>query len=186
MNTPHTFAIEVLRLFGERLQSKTADLQLLVESGASFEEWLAAEAYLACKPHETAGLFCEVAARPTYGSENVDDDGRPDSARGGLRVGGSSDTTDHRWLFAEFVVLPDSNVEEAITRLKRLGWKKSVAMLVVASANRGDSNKDLAKFAFWNWTTITDTRLFSWPGGSLVVKAFDIKRDPANVIAMSR
>lgn len=186
MDTPHTMAVEVLRLIGERLRSKPADLHDLVQSAASSKEWLAAEAFFACKPREIAGDFCEVVARPTYGSENVlDDSGQPDSTRGDLRVGGSYETTDHRWFFAEFVVIhnidePQRVIEAAIARLKRLGWKRSISAMILVVASPNDTP------AMWNTPALDEPLVLSLPdGGSISIKAFDIKRDPSHVIGTS-
>jgi hypothetical protein len=50
--------------------------------------------------------FCEVAAKPSYSSEGVADDGGGlDRKQGDLRVGGSYDADDHRWVLAEFALI---------------------------------------------------------------------------------
>ena len=191
-----TFAADVFRTVCDQLAEKAADLRLLVEAGSSFEEWLTWEAFLACKLRQASYPFCEVAARPTYASEGVAGDGDSNQDRGDLRVGGPNDGADHCWVFAEFVLLHDGNrtggewvrkVEAEADKLLRLGWKKSASLLIVAAASRGDVMKewgdDLAGCAVWNQPALTDPCIFSLPGsGSVVVKAFDIKRNPADTL----
>ncbi|WP_145240837.1 hypothetical protein [Urbifossiella limnaea] len=137
----YTFAVDVFRTVCDRLSAKAADLRLMVETGSSFEEWLTWEAFLACKLRQADYPFCEVAAKPTYASENVaDDGGDADQIFGDLRVGGPEDGADHCWVFAEFALLHDGNraggkrlwkIEANADKLKRLGWKRSAALLVV-------------------------------------------------------
>ena len=94
------------RIVCARLEAKAADLRLMVETTSSFEEWLNWEAFLACKLREASYPFCEVAAKPSYSSEGVADDGGGlDRKQGDLRVGGSYDADDHRWVFAEFALI---------------------------------------------------------------------------------
>ena len=169
----------------------------MVETTSSFEEWLNWEAFLACKLRQAGYPFCEVAAKPTYASENVaDDSGDPDRNLGDLRVGGSYEEGDHRWVFAEFALLHDGNrpggkwlrkIEADADKLKRLGWKRSASLLVVAAASRGDVLSKwtdfLAGCAVWNQPALTDPVFIDLPGGgSVVLKAFDIKQDPAHVL----
>jgi hypothetical protein len=192
---------DVFRTVCERLAAKAADLRLMVETGSSFEEWLAWEAFLACKLRQADYPFCEVAARPTYASEGVaDDGGDPDRNLGDLRVGGPDDGANHCWVFAEFVLLHDGNrpggewlrrVEADADKLRRLGWKKSASLLVVVAAGRGDVltewADDLAGSAVWNRPALTDPVVIALPGGgSVVLKAFDIKRDPADTLTGTR
>ncbi len=130
MGDPHAFAADVCRAVCDRLAEKAADLYLLVAAAAPFGGWLEAEAFLACRRRQNDHGWCEVAARPTYGSEGVaGDDGRPSADRGSLRVGGSGEPGDHRWLFAEVVLLLDgegrleewrARTETASARLLRL------------------------------------------------------------------
>ena len=197
MAESYQFTIDVLRTVCERLAAKAIDLRLLVETGSSFEEWLVWEAFLACKLREASYPFCEVAAKPTYASEGVTAEGNdPDQDRGVLRVGGPNDGADHCWVFAEFVLLHDGNcggrewlrkVEAAADRLKRLGWKKSASLLIVVAVSRGDVltdwADDLAGCAVWNQPALADPCIFSLPGGGTVVlKALDIKRNPADTL----
>ncbi len=194
MGNSYQFTVDVFRTVCERLQAKADDLRVLVEAGSSFEEWLTWEAYLACTLRQESYPFCEVAAKPTYASEGVAGDA--DQDRGDLRVGGPNDGADHRWVFAEFVLLHDGNhaggewlrkVEAAADRLKRLGWKKSASLLIVVAASRGDVITEWAHYlagcAVWNQPTLTDPFVVSLPGGGTVVlKAFDIKRNPADTL----
>ena len=153
---------------------------------------------LACKLREATHPFCEVAAKPSYASEGVADDGDdPDRGLGDLRVGGPDDGADHCWVFAEFVLFHDGNrtggqwprkIEAAADRLKRLEWKKSATLLIVVAASRGDVltdwADDLAGCAVWNQPALTDPVVISLPGsGTVVVKALDSKRDPAHVLS---
>jgi hypothetical protein len=197
MSESHGFATDVFRIVCARLAAKTADLRLMVETTSSFEEWLNWEAFLACKHRQATYPFCEVAAKPTYASEGVaDDDGDPDRKLGDLRVGGPDDGANHCWVFAEFALLHDGNrtgdkwrrkIEADAARLKRLGWKKSASLLVVVAASWGDVLTEwadyLANFPIWNQTALTDAFVLDLPGGgSVVVKAFDIKQDPAHTL----
>jgi hypothetical protein len=190
------FTVDVFRTICDRLAAKSADLRLLVESDTSFKEWLVWEAFLACKLRQESYPFCEVAAKPTYASEGVADDGDPDRNSGDLRVGGPNDGADHCWAFAEFVLLHDGDrpggdwlrrIEAEVDKLKRLGWKKSASLLIVVVASRGDVMTQradgLAGCAVWNRPALTDPFVISLPGGGTVVlKALDIKRDPAHTL----
>jgi hypothetical protein len=191
-----TFAVDVFRTVCDRFRSKAADLELLVEAGSSFEEWLDWEAYLACKLGQENYPFCEVAAKPTYASEGITTGaGDPDDTRGDLRVGGPNDGANHCWLFAEMVLAgADANAdrgwvkraEAATGRLKRLGWKKSAALLILVAVCTGDGPAGLADAAneIWNRPALTDPCVIPLPGGgSVVVKAFDIKQHPADVLS---
>lgn len=192
----YTFAVDVFRTVGDRLREKAADLGLLVEAAASFEGWLAREAFLACKRRQAGYPFCEVAADPTYASEGVAGDGDTDGNPGGLRVGGPDDGANHCWVFAEFALLHVGNregggwrrtVEARADRLMRLGWKKSAALLIVAAASRGDVTTEwadaLTGCTVWNRPALTDPCDVALPGGgSVVLKALDIKRDHADTL----
>ena len=195
MGSSYTFAVEVFRTVCDRLASRAAELRLMVETTSSFEEWLNWEAFLACKHRQATYPFCEVAAKPTYASEGVaHDGGDPDRGLGDLRVGGPDDGADHCWVFAEFALLHDGNraegqwrrkTEEAAARLRRLGWRRSASLLVVLAASRGDVLTEwadyLADFAVWNQPALTDPFVLALPGGgSVVVKAFDLKQDPTH------
>lgn len=196
MGDSYQFTVDVFRTVCERLHAKAADLRLMVETGSSFEEWVNWEAFLACKLREASYPFCEVAVRPTYSSEGVPDDGDPGQDRGDLRVGGPNDGANHCWVFAEFVLLHDGNrtggewrqrIEAEADRLKRLGWKKSASLLIVVVASRGDVltdwADDLAGSAVWNRPALTDPFVIPLPGGGMgVLKALDIKRDPADTL----
>lgn len=197
MGDSYAFAVDVFRIVCDRFQAKAADLRRMVETGESFESWLIWEAFLACKGMQEYYPFCEVAAAPTYASEGVADDGRdPERNRGDLRIGGPDDGANHCWLFAEFALLHDGNrtgdawrrtIEAAALRLERLGWKRSAALLVVLVASRGeplaDRADDLDGCAVWNRPALTDPFVAALPdGGTFVVKAFDIKRDPAHIL----
>jgi hypothetical protein len=192
-----SFAVDVFRTVCVRLRSKAADLQLLVEAGSSFEAWLHWEAYLACKLRQESYPFCEVTAKPTYASEGVATEaGDPDRNFGDLRVGGPNDGADHCWLFAEIVLAGGDEsadrewvkrVEAATGRLKRLGWKKSAALLIVVMVSRTiDRPAGVADVVneVWNRPSLTDPCVIPLPGvGSVVVKAFDIKGSPANMLS---
>lgn len=200
MPDPLTFAVDVFRTVCDRFRSKAADLELLVEAGSSFEEWLDWEAYLACKLGQENYPFCEVAAKPTYASECVTTEaGDPDRTFGDLRVGGPNDGADHCWLFAEVVLAgADENAdrgwvkraETATGRLKRLGWKKSAALLIVVMVSHTNDRPAGVADAVnevWNRPALTDPCVFLLPGGgSLVVKAFDIKQNPAETLSEDR
>ncbi|MBA4191451.1 MAG: hypothetical protein C0467_26020 [Planctomycetaceae bacterium] len=192
-----TFAVDVFQTVCDRLASRAADLGLLVETGSSFEEWLKWEAFLACKFCEATFPYCEVTAKPTYASEGVaDDGGDPDQNLGDLRVGGPNDGANHCWVFAEFVLVHDGNrtgrewlrkIEADVASLKRLGWKKSASLLIVVAASKGDvlteRTDDLAGSAVWIGPALVDPFVLSLPGGgTIVVKALDIKRNPADTL----
>jgi hypothetical protein len=191
----HTFAVDVFRTVCHRLEAKAVDLRLLIETTSSFEEWLNWEAFLGCKQREASYPFCEVAAKPTYASEGVaDDSGDPDRNFGDLRVGGPDDGANHCWVFAEFALLHDGTsgkwlrkVEADADKLKRLGWKKSASLLIVVAASKGDVLAEwadyLASFALWTQTPLTEQFVIALPGGgSVVLKAFDIKQDPSHTL----
>jgi hypothetical protein len=193
-----TFAVDVFLTVCVRLRSKAADLRLLVEAGSSFEAWLYWEAYLACKVRQERYPFCEVTAQPTYASEGITTEaGDPDRTFGDLRVGGPNDGADHCWLFAEFALLHDGTgakwlkkLEADAEKLKRLGWKRSAALLVVVAASRAEVRTEWADYlagcAVWNQLALTDPVVIALPGGgSVVVKAFDIKQNPADTLSVS-
>jgi hypothetical protein len=197
MDGARDFATDIFRIVCDRLADRAAELRLMVETSSSFEEWLNWEAFLACKHRQATYPFCEVAAKPTYASENVaDDGGDPDRKLGDLRVGASYEEGDHRWVFTEFALLHDGNragdkwlrkIQVDAAKLKRLGWKKSASLLVVVAASKGDVLAEwagyLANFAIWNQPALTDPFVLALPGGgSVVVKALDIKRDPADAL----
>lgn len=197
MGDTYTFAVDVVRTVGARLAARAADLRLLVETGESFEEWLIWEAFLACRGRQADAGWCEVAARPTYGSEGVTGgDGRPSADRGGLRVGGPGDGANHGWVFVEVALLHDGNraggewrarTEAAVARLLRLGWKRSAAVLVVVATGQRDAQTARTDFpagrADWTRPALTDPFTIVLPGGgSVVVTAFDVKHDPAHTL----
>lgn len=67
----------------------------------------------------------------------------------------------------------------------RLGWKKSTALMVVVAVGRGHMLAqwagDLSSCAVWNRPPLTDPSVVTPPGGgSGVLKALDIKRNPAD------
>lgn len=193
MGNSYTFAVDVFRTVCARLEAKAADLGLMSENDSSFEEWLTWEAFLACKLRQASYPFCEVAVKPSYASEGVTDGGEAD--RGDLRIGGPNDGADHCWVFAEFVLVHDGNraggewlrkVETNADKLKRLGWKKSAALLVVVEASRNAApteRNDLAGLSVWSRPALTDPFTIALPGGgSVIVEAFDIKRDPDHTL----
>jgi hypothetical protein len=196
MGDSHTFALDVFRTVCAGLEVRADDLHRLVEAGSSFEEWLVWEAFLACKLREASYPFCEVAAKPLYASEGVPSSGARDGDAGDLRVGGPNDGANHCWVFAEFVLLHDGNrlgrewrqkIESGASNLKRLGWKKSAALLIVVVASRGavltDWADNLAGCAVWNSPPLTDQFHLALPGGgSVVVKALDIKLNPSDTL----
>lgn len=195
MGDSYTFAVDVFRTVCDRLAAKAGDLRFMVETTSSFEEWLNWEAFLACKQHESSYPFCEVSAKPTYSSERVEDDGSDlDQNLGDLRVGGPDNGAEHCWVFAEFALLHDGTsgkwlrkIEADADKLKRLGWKKSASLLIVVAASKGDVLTEwadyLAGFAVWNRPALTEPFVIILPGGgSVVIKAFDIKRDPADML----
>lgn len=199
MSDAHSFAVDVLRIICRRFEEKAADLRLMAEAGTSFEAWLNGEAYLACKLQQSAYPFCEVTAKPPYGGVNgeevKDDNGNPYLKRGDLRVGATYEKGDHRWVFAEFAVLHDGNregdrwqrkVEKDVSRLKRLGWVNSISLLVLVAVSKSDVlttwGESLEAFAFWNRPPLTEPFVLSLPnGGSLVVRAFDVKQNEGDV-----
>lgn len=195
MNDSHSFAIDVLDLVCRRFEAKAADVSLLVESDARLKPWLVGEAYLACKLQQSTNPFCEVMAEPPYGGtngENVkDEDDNPLLKRGDLRVGATFEPGDHRWVFAEFAVLHPGirdiekwrkNVEKSAARLKRLRWVNSIALLVIVVVNGPDRSGDLDGFDVWNRPALTKPFACPLPdGGSLVIKAFDIKQRESDV-----
>ncbi len=191
-----TFAVDVFCTVCDRLRSKAADLQLLVEDGYSFEEWLHWEAYLACRLRQEGDPFCEVTAQPTYASEGVATEaGELDRTLGDLRVGGPNDGADHCWLFAEVVLACDGDssdcdwvtrAEAATGRLKRLRWKKSAALLIVVAVHTGDE-PGLADMPneVWKRPALTDPYVIPLPGGgSVAVTAFDIKQNPSDTLSV--
>jgi hypothetical protein len=78
-------------------------------------------------------------------------------------------------------------IEAEADKLKRLGWEKSASLLVVAVTSRGDVMTewadDLAGCAVWNQPALTDPFVVALPGGgTAVLKALDIKRDPDHTL----
>ncbi len=197
MTESHKFATDVYRIVCERLKARAVDIQVMAETASSFEEWLNWEAFLACKQHQKSYPFCEVTAKPTYASENVGTDGDDtDRGFGDLRVGGPNDGEHHCWVFAEIALLHDGNrtggkwlrkIESDADKLKRLGWVRSASLLIVVAVSRGDVLTEwadlLASFALWNQPALTTP--FTLPlsnGGSVFVKAFDVKRDSQHTL----
>lgn len=173
MGNASEFATDVFRTICEHLTDRTADLGRLMATGAPFDGWLEAEAYLVCRAVE--GKFAEVELRPTYGSEGLTDkDGQPSAERGGLRVGGIGEPGHHLWLFAEFVLLGgDRRPDDAAARLLRLGWKRSASLLIVVG--RGDAGIGRRPLTAAVGIALPD-------GKSVAVQAFDVKPDPADVL----
>ena len=198
MDNAYAVAVDVFRTGCGRLAERAADLSHLVGADAPLDGWLEGEAYLACRSRPADHPFAEVAARPTYGSEGVTgEDGRSSAERGGLLVGGVGEPGHHLWVFAEFVLLLDGDrraedwrarTEAAVARLLRLGWKRSASILVVAAAGRGDVGADWAgdqaALAAWHRPPLAPPFRLTLPGGgSAVVRALDVKRDPADTLA---
>jgi hypothetical protein len=82
----------------------------------------------------------------------------------------------------------DETLEAAVGRLLRLGWKRSASILVVAAVGRADVEsdwaEDLATFAAWHRPPLAAPFRLTLPGGgSAVVRASDVKRDPADTLA---
>jgi hypothetical protein len=188
----YAIAVDVFRFVCARLAERAGDLHHLADAGAPLDGWLEGEAYLACRTRSADHPFGEVTARPTYGSEGVVGvDGQPSPDRGGLLVGGVGGPGHHLWVFAEFVLLPDgarrtedgrARTEAAAARLLRLGWKRSASLLIVVAAGRGD----LTSLAPWSGPALADPFLLALPGGGSVgARAFDVKRDPADTLAVT-
>jgi hypothetical protein len=187
-----TFADDVVQTICERFQSKAADLQLLIETDSSFEEWLKWEAFLACKQRQASYPFCEVVAKPTYASEGIENDNTSD-----LRVGGPDEGANHCWAFLELVLFNCANdsseetsrkLKATIERLKQLGWKKSAALLIVVTVNLDNALEGVveSESEVWNRPTLTEPCVFQLPiRGLVVVKAFDIKQNPTDTLLRS-
>lgn len=194
------FAADIVRTICARIRERSSDVHSLVEAEFPLEGWFEAEAFLSCRHRQAEAGYCEVTAFPTYGSENVTGiDGQPSSETGALRVGGSGEPGDHHWFFAEFVILRQgdrtvedwqSRTEAAAARLLRLGWKRSASVLVVVAACRGnveaDWAGDLKSLHVWQQSPLVEPFQLTLPGGgSLIVKAFDMKRNPADTLTMA-
>lgn len=188
MADSYPFAVDVVRCIGERLSARAAELEVLIGT-AAFHGWLAGEAFLACKGRQAVYPYCEVEAAPTYTSEGVDAGGDHNRDAGDLREGGPDGGANHCWLFDEFAVIVDKSAEEwkpmvvaAADRLKRLGWKKSAALLIAVAVNRAP---ELPHNEVWNRAALTDQIVIQFPGGgSVVLTAFDVKRDPADTLTV--
>lgn len=177
-----TFAVAVARVIGEQLAAKRHELALLMQSHAPFKEWVAREAYLACQLGTTSVPFSEVTAMPTYASEGI-----PSEGTGDLRVGGPDDGANHCWAFVEFVVSPDagratSAISVHVERLRRLGWKKSAALLVVLyGASQPTNGRTLL-----NQPTLCKPLTFALPNGTwAILEVFDVKVDPTHILSVS-
>ncbi len=123
----------------------------------------------------------------------------PDRNFGDLRVGGPEDDANHCWVFAEFALLHDGNrtgrkslrkIEADVDKLRRLGWKRSAALLVVLAASTGNVITDwtdyLAGCAVWNQPALTDPVIIALPRcGSVVIKAFDIKHNQGDTLTVA-
>lgn len=186
MPDSYSFAVDVFQSIGERLSAKAAELELMTGT-AAFHGWLVGEAFLACKGRQASYPFCEVEATPTYASEEVASGGDSDRNAGDLRVGGPDGGANHCWLFAEFVVVGDGagrewqpKVVAAAERLKRLGWKKSAALVVAVGVNTTGS---LSDGVGWDCPALTAPVTIPLPdGGSVSVTAYDIKCDGADTL----
>lgn len=195
MSDSHRFAVDVLDLVCRRFESKAADL-VVIAGAEPFKAWLIGEAYLACKARQATFPFCEVTANPPYGGANgeevKDENDNPYLKCGDLRVGATFEKGDHRWVFAEFAVLHAGTrdtekwrrkVETSVSRLKRLGWVNSIALLVIVVVGGPDGvsiPEDFEKI--WNRPPLTEPFTCLLPdGGSLTVKAFDIKQRDSDV-----
>lgn len=180
MADSYSFAVAVVGCIGERLSAKAAEVGQLAGT-AAIDGWLVGEAYLACKGRQESYPFCEVEAAPTYASEGVAGEGEV----GGLRVGGPDGGADHCWLFAEYVVVGhegwqgNPTVVAAADRLKRLGWKKSAALLIAVTVNRDGVSP---AGAAWDRPALTAPVVIPFAGGQIVLTAFDIKREPADTL----
>lgn len=199
MTDAHRFAVDVLRIISDRFQEQAADLGRMAASGAAFDGWLNGEAFLACKLQQSGYPFCDVTLKPPYGGENgegvMDANGNPCLKRGDLRVGATDEKGDHRWVFAEFVLLHGGDrdgddwpqrIEQVVSRLKRLGWVNSISLLILVLVSQSEVLKEwgerLQRSGIWSRPALTQPFTLSLPGGgTLVVKAFDVKQDEANV-----
>lgn len=181
------FAVDVFRMICDRLTTKTADLRSMIETKTSFEEWLAWEAYLACKPRQADYPFCEVTAKPTYASEGITEERKPEDQPGDLRVGAAFEADDHRWLFAEISLLHEGNqndwqrkLEEDTNKLLRLNWRRSTSLLIVITVSQKNAPTELPT---WNSPPLTKPFVLNLSeGGCLIARAFDIKKDPSHVL----
>lgn len=182
-----TFAVDLFRTIAGHLGGKAVELGFLAEAELSFEDWLKWEAYLGCKRRQKSYPFCEVAIMPTYASEGVALDDSSECVTGDLRVGGPNDGAHHCWAFIEFALLQGQmpvgdamrKLEASIERLKKLGWKKSAALLIVVAVG----TDDVAIDGLGNVPALTSPLLVALPnGGKMVLKAFDIKNDPSHTL----
>ena len=152
---------------------------------------------MACKNRQEHYPFCEVTTKPTYASEHVaTEKGDPDRNDGDLRMGSPNDRAEHCWVFAEFALLHNrtgaeglKKIDADVAKLKRGGWKKSAALLIVVAASRSDILTEwaeyLAGFPVWNQPALTDPYVLPLSGGgSVVVKAFDIKLNPTDTLRL--
>lgn len=182
MADSYLFAVDVFRRIGERLSAKATELELLAGTTA-LEGWLVGEAFLACKQRQGSYPFCEVEAKPTYASEGVVGEGDPNKDAGDLRVGGPDNGANHCWLFAELVEIRGEwkpKVAAAADRLKRLGWKKSAALLIAVAVSR-PSNPTGDEV--WDNSALTTPIVIPLPGGgAAILTASDIKRDPTDTL----
>jgi hypothetical protein len=183
----YQFAVDVVQTIGNRLATKVTELSLLSGADASFSEWFVWEAFLACKQRQASYPFCEVMAKPTYASEGVPDDG----TSGDLRIGGPDEGANHCWAFIEFILLDRAHdaheatsrmLTAAVERLKRLGWKKSAALLLVLAINE----RGLATCEVLPQPIVTAPCVIALPnGGTAILNAFDCKRDPAHILTVA-
>jgi hypothetical protein len=197
VTSAHVLANDVFRTICGRLVERAVDLGPLADAHAPLDGWLEGEAYLACRNRQSECSFGEVSARPTYGSEGVTGaDGRPSLDRGGLLVGGVGEPGHHLWVFAEFILLLDGDrrledwrarTEAAVTRLLRLGWKRSASVLIVVAIGPGhvgsDWADDLTSLPVWSRSPLaTPFALALAGGGSVAARAWDVKRNPADTL----
>lgn len=186
-----TFTVDVVRAISKRVEIKLDEIGLLVASGERFQEWLVWEAFLACCVRSESYPYCEVVAKPTYASEGVIVDDSSARQTADLRVGGPNDGANHCWAMIELVLVQqredtlDASLQEmttAIGRLRQLGWKKSAALLIVVAIN---PSAELTHSDVWQRPTVLAPLLFTIPGqGTLIIKAFDVKQDPANILTV--
>jgi len=191
------FAMDIVEIIWARLRNQAESLHHFLEGDVSYENWLKAEAYLACRERQAQKLFCEVAHQPTYGSEGVlCSSGLPSEDCGAIRIGGSGGPGHHQWFFAEVVVLSGgrngfdegrTKTEHAILRLLKLGWKRSASVLVIVAGSLkdelGEWSKNMEQLPAWNRPLLLPPLMLNLPnGGMLAAKAFDIKRNPDDTL----
>lgn len=177
-----TLQHEVVDAIGKRLAARASDLYVLTSSTGSFEDWVNWEAYIACKSNPE--WYC--IAKPTYRDFEVTDS-RYVNALGDLAVM-RKEPHGERWVFAEFALLHDGNINgkwrekiaNDIEKIRSVPFENDIRLLFVVASSHRDICRDpkwaqhLAAIPIWNEVASLHGSFPLNPSGTFVLKAFQI------------